>query len=1098
MATTDVEQLADLVFSQNASSGSHHSNHTEPVESDQKTVELVTRSSHSEEKLTDHIPTSHLNESIRSINSQLALLRGMDLGTEDDDQQEDLKQVLDRVTDLFTDVLKNFGGDSVKCIGTLLSNEHCRPIIALLEGSEVAPVRARHVAAFLSRIKWVNDRNNPIIISTFGTEVDLANEFILSLIIITEYIQSSFAFGVNVMCGKGDCVSHFDVISNRLTDIDKPLSPNIYALTFDTIKLLYQHVVSEENNHFNDCPSLELLFAAAHKYKAQYPTQYSHHSSYGKYDTLFPMGSGNNSGYHDVNDASHTIDFRTFASLIELFESDGDDAEEVFRKICKMLKDTNSTFLLSRYDFDRLTEKVPVSFYSLLLDDREETRLNEEMHMIETQHNLTNTALLLSIKTSNSHRWVCNTKYSFCTFPNCVAFFVLLLQIFVLISLNVTWLAEDKQWDDIFLDQTSITAQLYNDINFDSMGNSSYELHFSITDERYKSMVNNYTFTCDCNSTGWPERASNGTEITVDQNNAQAFCEVHFGTNVAECAYDYPCDPDDGEYEIWTDYSKYDSWGAICKAWGYSDPCKRTTNIDLCDTSSAYSCFEQRFVDVTSYTFGSGADWQYSVGLTETLCDDPKWIYGVNESFDSTMYNQYVFAGVRLNWVSANQFCARNYGTSLAVIYDENGNEHGTTECGNTTDIGGCWIGAHSLYDTSKELNSEFKWFDYRPYTPPTSLNISNYSNWDPYSTPMRFQQMTDYVNKDLCGYMAHDGSWTFTDCNKEKHFLCNNPWWYTPWLYYYQLSNDEELLPSSWNNKILLENVNVVGFATATTAIVGSIWDQAAPPEIYFFGVIATLILFTYLLKETTQLSEILELIELSDSQETRRIGYTFYALHVSYLVVASLCSISFIVKSHDAVEVISSVISVLFVLDIDDWIGYFIKHKYHLTADFYIISTDKSYLDDTDKESCCVMAAMAHGWSQIWLMQLWSLILFSGILESECDHSFVQHTGTMGWFCIFTIGVWIVTFLDVDSIDMVQRGWAFSSFVSGWLFLVIYTAYVMVDCHIAGGDVIWILVILMFFALLTGGIGAVLAGVVECVGLIVMFLCWMRYGPA
>eukprot|EP01083_Nonionella_stella_P187551 689394_1 len=83
--------------------------------------------------------------------------------------------------------------------------------------------------------------------------------------------------------------------------------------------------------------------------------------------------------------------------------------------------------------------------------------------------------------------------------------------------------------------------------------------------------------------------------------------------------------------------------------------------------------------------------------------------------------------------------------------------------------------------------------------------------------------------------------------------------------------------------------------------------------------------------------------------------------------------------------------------------------------------------------------MAALAHGWSQIWLLQLWSVFLAYHVESiTDCDNISARYSSTIGLFSVLTIGVWVATFVYVDSPPMVTKGWMFSSLISGWLFVL------------------------------------------------------------
>eukprot|EP01084_Bolivina_argentea_P193419 331835_1 len=936
----------------------------------------------------------------------------------------------------------------------------------------------RDTAALLLQVLFVHKRNRNC---QNRRDLDLSDSYVFSLVKINEYIQLMDIYDIDEKTAS----IHFNTVSNRLKDIDDALPKDLYLFTFATIDSLFKYIINDNPNmNFHEWKDLQLLLEISHQYKSRYPSEYSDHKSLGVYGSVLAVSNIND---NDIF-MKYKIDFVTLRNFIDGFVNRSDE-EESFGKIMAILTNEQSDLLLSSSDCKRFLNAVPD--YKIIFEILLSSGKFMSSKTIEVAHNLNNTVLLLSVKAKNPH---------FLDFSNVLALSTTLLQIFTLISFIIVWMNNDYNWDNIYTKNVSMDGLIY--ITDEFVGNSTYLLHFNASNYRYSYMVidnsNNISGTCPCENNDYKYTGTysyNPISVTViNLVQAEAFCKNEYDTNVAACVDD-----------------KYDTWNRGEQKFNGCYPAINGPAINTCNQQDRFSCFD---VD------DNEGSWKF----VPTLCDNPIWTYGINNSFNTTVYSKYIFIPIKLNWINANKFCANKYGTSLAVIFDEDGNDDAFVQC--DENYGDCWIGASSVYDKESGVNKEFKWFEYP--TREKRFDFENYNNWDQFSSKDFFKKIFMYIQKDLCAYISNNGSWEFTACNQDKYVLCNNPLWYTPWMYYYELEKDESILPSNWNNEILFNRVNIEATGISTIAMYGTLWHGNAPGEIYFFGIIATLILFAYFLRETTQLSELIDIISLANYNSTKIIGYIYYILSILLLLSAAMCSIALMVKSSSVVEVISSVISVLFLLDIDDWVAYFFKHKFNITSDFYKITTkikgtvvhgksrclcwkikvfSRCYWDEKGKQSCCVIAALTHAWSQIWFLQLWSVLLAYVIndygyydgLESwdadygyydgiKCDHSFDEHTTIIGWMSIITIGVWIVIFSYIDSTKLVFRGWIIVSFITGWLFLFIYTILVIRDCHIpalAKDDGVhnekvaaMIIFYLGLFAILSGGI----AGVVCC----------------
>eukprot|EP01083_Nonionella_stella_P045750 122709_1 len=976
------------------------------------------------------------------------------------EESEDMLSALTEANTLFVQLVSRFENDSISHImPDSLSNNFIETMFDLKGTSSLPEILIPNAA----RILFVNNRNSDIL---SNLNINTSDSYVFALLMVNDHLHSFTSNESAVIIME----KYFGVISARLSEIERPLSTDLYLFTFNTLKLLFGYISTDNKGAFDECKSAQLLLEAAHKYKSKYPTKHSHNAVYGKYAALF-----DNSDDDPKDDKNQNVDFNSLQEMVQQFVNNPSEMSTLLQIKTILVNNTNN-MLLSQYDYDLLVKAIEfessqssdsdISAFKILFSNtirKQSTEYNDSDfelrdNVVEIAHNLNNTALLLSIKQVDS---------GFGKFTTVLALVSMSMQILALLSLVIVLLVNEIQWDNIYINQMSIDDRSIYHVN-SFRGDSMYDLHFNSSARRHISEVNNFTYDCYCNETAWAIYSN--YSILVGSTAAQLFCKTKYGTNLDPC-FDKDCDGD-----------KIPS-NRQCSTW---DECKIT--YDMCEhtQTNVYSCHKNRH-------------WEFR----QTLCDHPYWVYGVNRSFNSTAHGQYINPGLQLNWVASNQFCAYNYGTSLAVIYDHHDNDQTYSECDNSIDHGGCWIGARSTYSGETDSNGDFGWFDYRPYVG-KNLSISNYSNWHTSFTPNIFDKVKSYLQKDVCTYISHNGSWVFSDCTHDKYFLCNNPLWFAPWAFYYEVDDDQNVLPSNWNNKMLsVASANVEGgTGQGTIGIYSTMWDGTASGDIYFFGVISTLILFAYLLKETTQLSELWYLILLSnaeDDQTTMRIGYVFYVLNVVLLISASLCSSTLMVKSSDVVGVLSSVVSVLFILDIDDWIGYFIKHKFNLTSAFYIIkkhadisircccqALDKDYIDRYQtkaKESCCVMAALAHGWSQIWLLQLWSVFLAYHVESiTDCDNISARYSSTIGLFSVLTIGVWVATFVYVDSPPMVTKGWMFSSLISGWLFVFIYTWIIISDCQVSDADESEIMWYCVFFTILSGGVTGIAYVPIHC----------------
>eukprot|EP01084_Bolivina_argentea_P307450 531428_1 len=1033
---------------------------SEKKDEEYKAVELVTKQAKYETT----------NTTARSICEELKKLL-----TEIQDQMgaETVESLIAEVKTLFIKLMVHFDNDCIhhdEFLDLSLLN-HCAEVMTTVYVNDDSNVVQNAIDILILNFKiiFVNNRNSNVL-----KHMEISDHYIVALVTINEYLQS---FPINE-----DIVSimskHFSVVSDRLNQIDTPLSKQLYTFTFNTLKRLFQYI-SDDHDDFDKCESAQILFEAAEKYKAKYATKFSHNSIYGKYSNLFADDNGN----YSVEE-NYSADFVSLKKLVNSFIVNPYDLQ-VLNKIKTILTHNNSNMLLSRHDYDRLTKAIIDSGsndgFEILFIETTELEYNEDFQlrddMIEIAQNLNNTTLLLSLK---------QVEPKFCKFTNVLALASISVQIIALFSVFIVLVVNEIQWDSIYLKNMTINGALYHTNEF--IGDSTYQLHFDSSSLRFISELNNRSYTCNC-STKSTTQETNGNVSVVRISSAlsvESFCNKQYDTHSDSCSTDY------------SECGECDSWECSerCRLW---DPCRN--KYDVCtDETTTYSCFE-----TDSNERGDGSYIAHvSTSYRQILCDDPYWIYGINQSFNSTAYNRYTFSDVKLNWIAANQYCAYNYGTSLAVIYDEHGDDQSIVQCKDFVNDG-CWIGARSSYNGKNALNDNFVWFDYRPYVG-KNLSIANYSNWHTLFSKNNFNKIRAYVHKDLCAYLSQNGSWMFSDCNEEKYFLCNNPWWFTPWLFYYDLNDNKAVIPSNWNVKMLWTLGASIEAAdgSSSTGIVSTMWDNRASGDIYFFGVISTLILFTYFLKETTQLSELWYLILLAKQQNevrTAQIGYVFYALSVILLISASLASISLMVKTSDVIGVLSSVVSVVFVLDIDDWIGYFIKHKFSLTSSFYVIKKLAPNSSDTtsgkcskitpsslstesrETQSCCVIAVVSHAWSQIWLLQLWTVLLAYMLSEYTAEDVVCQqHSSLIGWLTVLTIGVWIITFIYVDSPSMVYKGWIFSSGISGWLFLLIYTLYAMADCPISDADSWEIILFFGFFSIISGGMVGILFCPMAC----------------